>query len=165
MNEPVPVEKNTQEVQGVFIPLTKKEQKALAEKLSALYVLKNKASLETLIKRALRDTVKQARKVIRLKKRRPPQEEEVLMEKRYMTSAGKFIPLGQMDPSHIFNAVRKMERTSKFLRDADGKHFRDADDAYPSTERFAGYADLVKMLKVHNDARTELDAPAGKDHP
>ena len=121
---------------------------AITAKLRALYGASARVSLETLVKRAVKETVRAGEAASKIKRRRPPKEEAVLMEKKYLTSAGKFIKLGAMNRNHAFNAARKMERTAKFLRDAEGNRYEGPDDAFPSTERFAGYADLVNLLKL-----------------
>lgn len=105
------------------------------------------------IKRALKLFLRDARATIANKRRSERGAKasplEPYLKKRYLTSRGNFLLVRHMDRNHIFNAVRKMERIYRFMKDKDGMPYRDTDSAFPSLPGFAGYADLVAALKWH----------------
>lgn len=126
------------------------EYKRALQDLENLYGPKGTPSQKA--KKALKTFLQNARQATKTKTQGNKAPIPPFLKKLYLTSRGNFIPVHKMDENHIFNSVRKMERTFRSMRDHDHTPYPSADDAFPSLPGFAGYADLVSALQWHHQS-------------
>ena len=134
----------------IIIPFGEREYQKLIKDLDEIHPGKKPTTqkIKTVIKSYLRDA-----KLIKGAKQRKDQT-PAFLKKRYLTSRGNFITVKDMAQNHVFNAVRKMEREYRILKDDNGNYFTRAELAFPSLPGFAGYEDLVAALRWHKQEAT-----------
>lgn len=133
----------------ITISFGEKEFPEIKALLNALYP--EKTPLRAKMKKAIKAATKAA-KVMKKDKARSPKKTEIehILDKKYLTSKGNFVPVRNLAVPHIFNIIRKMEREAKYIKNPETEqYYRDADEAFPARPGFAGYADLIRVLRWH----------------